>query len=232
MPISLQDFLAPLPQTGNNPFADMFGTNRLQPNQRQASLAPNTPPEQPPLPGYPGQPTPPPGPPNYAGPSAQPAVAPAQYAGLFSDTESKYGLPTGYLPATASIESSFNPRSRNELSGAAGMFQFIPSTARQYGLRNPYDVAQSTDAAARLAADNQRAFTAAIGRQPTAGELYLAHQQGVHGAIGLLRNPNAPATSIVGRAAVTANGGHVNMTAKEFADMWTRRFGRRSQPAK
>jgi hypothetical protein len=51
--------------------------------------------------------------------------------------------------------------------------------------------------------------------------LYLAHQQGGGGASALLSNPNAPASAIVGDAAVNLNGGAPGMTAGQFADQWT-----------
>ena len=54
---------------------------------------------------------------------------------LFASTEQSYGLPTGFLGRVAQIESSMNPRAQNPRSSAGGLFQFIDSTARQYGLR-------------------------------------------------------------------------------------------------
>ena len=74
--------------------------------------------------------------------------------------------------------------------------------------------------------DNERALRRALKREPTAGELYLAHQQGASGAIRLLTQPNKRAVRVVGRRAVTLNGGHVRMTAREFAQKWTSRFDR------
>jgi len=105
-----------------------------------------------------------------------------------------------------------------------GEFQFTNATAGQYGLKNPFDPMASADAAARLASDNARFLANGLGRQPTAGELYLAHQQGAAGALNLITHPNAPATDIVGRAAVVQNGGNANMSAAQFANMWTAKF--------
>lgn len=142
------------------------------------------------------------------------------FAELFSSTEQQYGLPEGYLERTARVESSFNPSAKNPNSSAGGLFQFIDGTAKQYGLADRYDPAQATDAAARLARDNAAILKRTLGREPTAGELYLAHQQGAGGAVKLLSNPDAPAEAIVGPAAARLNGGR-GLTAGELAQKWT-----------
>jgi hypothetical protein len=67
-------------------------------------------------------------------------------------------------------------------------------------------------------------LTKALGRPPTPGELYLAHQQGATGATRLLTQPNAPATSVVGNPAVVNNGGSPLETAAQFAGQWTNKF--------
>ncbi len=142
----------------------------------------------------------------------------------------QHGLPPGYLERTAQIESSMNPSARNPNSSAGGLFQFIDSTAQQYGLTNKFDPNASTDAAARLAADNRGVLQKSLGRDPTAEELYLAHQQGAGGASKLLSNPNARAVDVVGADAVKLNGGNPNMTAGEFAQLWTSKFGKTGAP--
>ena len=149
----------------------------------------------------------------------------------FSALEAQYGLPAGYLERTAMIESGGNPNAQNPNSSAGGMFQFIDSTAKQYGLTDKTDPLASADAAARLAADNRAYLAKALGREPTAGELYLAHQQGAGGAARLLAAGNAPAASVVGGDAVGLNGGNAGMTAADFAGKWTGKFGETVQPA-
>jgi soluble lytic murein transglycosylase-like protein len=74
---------------------------------------------------------------------------PSKYAGLISSATKKYGLPDGLLAAVASTESNFNPNARNSKSGASGMFQFMPATAKSYGI-DPYDVTQASDAAGKM----------------------------------------------------------------------------------
>lgn len=153
--------------------------------------------------------------------SVAPVAAPADLLPRFAQAEAQYGLPRNFLAQTAKIESGFNPSAANPNSSARGLFQFVKGTARDYGLANPMDPIASTDAAARLAADNKATLMRALGREPTAGELYLAHQQGGGGASKLLANPDARAVDIVGADAVRLNGGNANMTAGEFARRWT-----------
>lgn len=158
------------------------------------------------------------------------SAAPADLLPRFAQAEAQYGLPKNFLAQTAKIESSFNPSAKNPNSSAAGLFQFTRGTARDYGLANPLDPIASTDAAARLAADNKATLARALGRDPSAGELYLAHQQGGGGASKLLANPNARAVDIVGRDAVMLNGGREDMTAAEFARRWTQKVAMGGDP--
>jgi Soluble lytic murein transglycosylase and related regulatory proteins (some contain LysM/invasin domains) len=70
--------------------------------------------------------------------------------GIFSDTENKYGLPPGLLRSVATVESSGNANAVSP-AGAQGLFQFMPGTARDMGLRgnDVFDPHKSTDAAGR-----------------------------------------------------------------------------------
>ncbi|MGE8453466.1 MAG: transglycosylase SLT domain-containing protein, partial [Pseudomonadales bacterium] len=68
---------------------------------------------------------------------------------LFSRLESQYGLPAGLLDSVWSTESG-RGRSMNSPKGAMGHFQFMPDTAKQYGVANPYDLEQSASGAARM----------------------------------------------------------------------------------
>jgi hypothetical protein len=143
---------------------------------------------------------------------------------LFSRLEQQYGLPAGYLNRTWQIESSSGRALANPRSNARGHFQFMPATARAYGLTDPNDLAASADAAARLARDNMRALQRAGFQNPDGAALYLAHQQGPRGAVNLLRGADTPATNLVGRAAVTLNAGRPDMTGLQFAQNIQNKF--------
>ena len=142
----------------------------------------------------------------------------------FAQYEERYGLPSGYLARTMQIESGGDIYAKNPNSSAKGPFQFIDDTARAYGLKDPFDLEESADAAARLARDNANILRNALGREPTAAELYLAHQQGGTGAKKLLVNASKPATEVVGENAVRLNAGDSDMTAGDFANLWMSKY--------
>lgn len=131
----------------------------------------------------------------------------------------QYGVSGSYLMRVHQLEGN-----GVSSTGAQGPFQFTPTTAKQYGLKDPFNYPEAADAAARLTADNRVSLTASLGRPPSDAELYLAHQQGAEGAAKLLANPNARAGNLVGDRAVRVNGGDPNMTAAAFAGMWTQKF--------
>ena len=126
------------------------------------------------------------------------------------------------LTRTVQIESGGNPEARN--GDAVGLGQFKPATWREYGQGSPTDPDQAIFAIQRYASANKPALARALGREPTDAELYLAHQQGLVGAIRLLTNPSAAAGSLVGADAVRLNGGDPNAPAYEFTGMWARKF--------
>jgi len=144
--------------------------------------------------------------------------------GIINEAFRRYGLDPSIGLRIAQIESSLNPNARNPRSSAGGLFQFIDGTARQYGLTNKFDPAANADAGARFTRDNVTALRKALGREPTAGEIYLAHQQGAGGARKLLTNPDAFAADLVGEQAVMLNAGRRDMTARDFAGLWDRKM--------
>jgi len=138
---------------------------------------------------------------------------------------SSSGVDPAYMTRLALVENGGKVEGGSTLSSAQGPFQFLSGTAKQYGLTNPNDPAASADAAARLTLDNKAALTQALGREPTPGELYLAHQQGAGGAIKLLQNPNAPVESVIGAQAARNNAATPGMTAGQFTNKWAGKFG-------
>jgi hypothetical protein len=80
---------------------------------------------------------------------ARQAAAAEKAAPLFAKLEKQYGLPKGWLGRVWAQESR---RGGSMLSsaGAQGHFQFMPATAKQYGLSDPNDLDQSATAAAKM----------------------------------------------------------------------------------
>lgn len=79
------------------------------------------------------------------------------------------GLPSGLMSAIAEKESSWNPLVLNKGSGAAGLFQFIPSTAKAYGLEGDdvFDPNKATIAAAKYLQDNMKRYHGDIAKTLT-----------------------------------------------------------------
>ncbi|WP_208442321.1 transglycosylase SLT domain-containing protein, partial [Bartonella raoultii] len=125
----------------------------------------------------------------------------------------------------AQVESGGNPNARNPRSSAGGLYQFIDSTAKQYGLQDRFDPMQAADAMGRLTLDNRNHLSRVLGRAPTEAELYLAHQQGAGGAARLLRNPHANAAQLVGSNAVGLNAGNNAMRASDFVNRVFQTYG-------
>ncbi|HBY9308066.1 TPA: lytic transglycosylase domain-containing protein [Klebsiella pneumoniae] len=71
-------------------------------------------------------------------------------AGEFGALEGKYGLPAGLLSSVAATESGGDPFAESK-AGAKGLFQFMPGTAKDMGLkgRDVFDPHKSADAAGR-----------------------------------------------------------------------------------
>ena len=142
-----------------------------------------------------------------------------EISSIIAGAAQRHGVSADTMMAIADIESKFNPNAHND-SGASGLFQFMPSTAKAYGLGNPFDASDNADAAARLLKDNAAYLSQKLGREPSTGELYLAHQQGMGGAVSLLSDPARLASEVVGKQAVLQNGGNLDMTAGQFAGLW------------
>ncbi|WP_289332350.1 tape measure protein [Acinetobacter baumannii] len=67
----------------------------------------------------------------------------------FADIEAKYNLPAGTLSALHMIESRGNAKAYNKSTGATGGFQFLEGTAKQYGVKDRTDLAQSAEGAGK-----------------------------------------------------------------------------------
>lgn len=194
--------------------------------------------------------------PNKAGGDANPMPSvgmnksklPGDIASIVDYEAQKAGLPVGFAQRVAEIESSGNPD--NTTGSYKGLFQLSESEFKKYGgTGSIYDpTANARAGLAKIAAENKQ-LAKAIGREPTPGEMYLAHQQGVGGATIHIKNPNQPAWQSMyqtaeGRAkganwAKQAIWGNVpdsmkkkfgsvdNLTSGQFAKLWDDKINRR-----
>ncbi|WP_393990596.1 lytic transglycosylase domain-containing protein [Xanthobacter sediminis] len=76
---------------------------------------------------------------------------------LIDGAAAKSGLPAAFLTRLIWRESSFRPHVVSR-AGAQGIAQFMPGTARERGLANPFDPEEAIPASAALLADLERQF--------------------------------------------------------------------------
>ena len=86
-----------------------------------------------------------------------PAFVPTAYQAPIARAASRWNVSATLLAAQLSAESGFNPFAVSP-AGARGIAQFMPETARAYGLRDPFDAAAAIQAQARLMRDLLRRF--------------------------------------------------------------------------
>jgi hypothetical protein len=94
------------------------------------------------------------------------------------------GVDLPHLKAMASIESSFNPNSNmNRGTQYKGLFQIGRSEWAEYlrhgGKGSIYNASDNAAAMAYLVNRNRADFKKQFGRDPTPGEIYMMHQQGL-----------------------------------------------------
>lgn len=149
---------------------------------------------------------------------------------------------TPYIRRLFQIESGGNP---NAVTGSnRGLGQFGPREEARYGITaaNRTDPMVQAAAVAAEQAKNTAGLTKALGRDPTASDHYLAHQQGLAGATSILSNPTTPAwqsirpyynSDAMAQKAITGNIPSdsplkkldVNdVSGSGFAQMWANKF--------
>lgn len=153
---------------------------------------------------------------------------------IIAEEARKAGIDPSIMLAIAHIETGgkFNERAKSRVSSASGLFQFMKDTRGRYGLdgNTVFDARKNAAAGARMLNENRAFFRKRFGREPSAGELYLMHQQGAGGASALLSNPNALAIDVLTRAhngnrrlaaeIIRKNGGRMDMSAGQFSSRW------------
>ncbi|WP_158276939.1 lytic transglycosylase domain-containing protein [Paraconexibacter algicola] len=81
--------------------------------------------------------------------SGLPSWVPAVYRPMIARAAQRWNVGAVLLAAQLRTESNFNPHARSS-AGALGIAQFMPGTAQEYGLHDPFDPAAAIDAQARL----------------------------------------------------------------------------------
>src|SRR4029078_3303787 len=88
---------------------------------------------------------------------AVPGFVPPRYAPVLRTAASRWNVSAALLAAQLYAESGFNPFAVSP-AGARGIAQFMPGTARTYGVRDPFDPHRSISAQANLMRDLLRRF--------------------------------------------------------------------------
>jgi soluble lytic murein transglycosylase-like protein len=67
------------------------------------------------------------------------------YGEMIDKAAAEQGVPAKLVKAMIRVESAYQPRARSR-KGAMGLMQLMPSTARQYGVTDPYDARANIEA--------------------------------------------------------------------------------------
>jgi len=147
------------------------------------------------------------------------------------------GLDPMMILTFIAIESDFDPTQCSPVSSAAGLFQFIDSTwaavggptfPGRGGIGNGHAAGASidmqVDLGCKFTADNAEKLAQALGEPPVGVTIYMAHQQGLAGALKILRaNRNDAIESVIGEAAAKNNrfqGLTVGQTIEKFSAVY------------
>ncbi len=125
---------------------------------------------------------------------ATPEYSKEQVYGIIDQAAKSHGIASDDFMRFASIETggTFNPHASHSAHGAKGLFQFMPSTASQYGIRGQeLDPVANANAAAKMYKDNEKVLVKShehdhrpyLSGKPTpdGADMYIAHQQGAGG---------------------------------------------------
>ncbi|MFW6465206.1 tape measure protein [Acinetobacter baumannii] len=131
----------------------------------------------------------------------------------FSGIESKYNLPAGTLSAIHMIESRGNARAYNKSTGATGGFQFLEGTAKQYGVKDRYDLAQSAEGAGKYMSYLLKLFK---GDLEKAVRAYHAGEGNVQKGKGIGKNNNQYWRDFMGYVAGANGYSAGDISSKDF----------------
>ncbi|HAV4485632.1 TPA: tape measure protein [Acinetobacter baumannii] len=131
----------------------------------------------------------------------------------FAGIESKYNLPAGTLSALHMIESRGNARAYNKTTGATGGFQFLEGTAKQYGVKDRYDLAQSAEGAGKYMSYLLKLFK---GDLEKAVRAYHAGEGNVQKGKGIGKNNNQYWKDFMGYVAGANGYSAGDISSKDF----------------
>ena len=148
----------------------------------------------------------------------------------------KNDIDPNYYETLAMIESSGNPNARAKTSSASGLYQFTEGTWKEYvnragldyTLEDRFNPEKSRKVVEYFTKNNSKYLKSKIGKEPTSGDLYLAHFLGVGGARDLLlADSNTKVDSVVSKGALSANRSifyNKNGSLKKVSDIkkWSR----------
>ena len=89
--------------------------------------------------------------------STDPINCPSNLEEIFEQASQTYGISLSLLKAVAKAESDFDPDCTSS-SGAMGIMQLMPATAKELGVTNAYDPEQNIMAGAKYLAENLKIF--------------------------------------------------------------------------
>ncbi|MBJ7347479.1 MAG: transglycosylase SLT domain-containing protein [Thermoleophilaceae bacterium] len=92
-----------------------------------------------------------------SGKHGMPPFVPPRYAPMIARAALHWNVAAELIAAQLQAESGFNPLASSP-AGALGIAQFMPATARTYGLSDPFDPAAAIDAQAHLMSDLIKQF--------------------------------------------------------------------------
>ena len=246
--------------------AHVVGTGvRAGYNLAKNAIAPKTAPEAPPAspgaapePGQPGAPAAPEPPPSGLPPTEEPyiqpraAVSPTHFgsglvqSAIVQASQAHPGLDPVIPLTVADIESNFSAAANPKSPQRQGVFQLGDKEwAAQGGTAaNRGDINAQIALGVAHVAQEDAALAARIGRPPTVQEVYLAHQQGVGGAlalrfapegetaVGALEaagvKPKVALASIEGNLPAELKGQAGTITAAQFVGHWDGEVARRT----